>query len=303
MSGLIYLNELSMEWDAPIKDNWEKIKVFGMVLESLKNFGIDKIEVPKDFQNRRICDMEYRLCYDTVNDEQLKREQKQYLLSWMSYFHKCSELLDDVCFHIDSIGESKLLGKCHAEYAPMLSFTFNSFFEKRNIAGVFRQSQKTKTVSILNFYKEVTIQDLPILINKKRSRTLKPLDNPMWNYEAAKKYRELINFSSKCIIDHPQEKIRVLLKVGGMIARLNGWEELSVLSSLNSNRDHIRRIFYSAYFSETNCYLSIDLEKVDVFYELLDKRGRHVCEIKWDGTISDKKDNSGHHDIILKGRS
>ena len=34
--------------------------------ESLKNLGINTIEVSTDFQARRICDMEYRMCYGSI---------------------------------------------------------------------------------------------------------------------------------------------------------------------------------------------------------------------------------------------
>ena len=51
-------------------------------------------------------------------------------------------------------------------------------------------------------------------------------------------------------------------------------------------------------FKSDNCYLSIDFEKEDFHFELLDHRGRHLREIDWHGNTTGDADSG--HDIKMK---
>lgn len=295
----VYLNDLSMNSSESIAANWNKVILFGDVIERLRDWGVTKVEVPEDYHTRKLCDMEFSSCYDTECNTFLGREKKQYLQSLSQSFHKCKNLTDDSSFEVQNVGKSQLLGDCCLKNFPVVSFTFNELFVKNAIDGMLCSEAKSTPFVLDNIYKPFSDDEVPFVLFKKECFKYKPLDNPMWNVEYAKKYRERINFNPDYIAKHPEEKIALLLKIGEGIAKLNGWTEDKRLSDLNSDKTHIRRIFYSGEFSETDCYLSIDLEKTDVFYELLDKRGKHVCEIKWDGSER-KQDASGKHDIKLR---
>lgn len=294
----VYLNDLSMNSSDSIAANWKKVILFGSVIEGLRDWGVTKVEVPEDFHTLKLCDMEFYSCYDTENSF-LSREKKLYLQSLSQSFHKCKSLRDNCSFEVQNVGKSQLLGDCCLKMFPVVSFTFNEVFAKNDIDGILCSDAKSTSFVLDNIYKPFFDGEVPFMLFKKECYRYKPLDNPMWNVEYAKKYRESLNFNSDYISKHPEEKIALLLKIGDGIAKLNGWIEAKRLSDLNSDRTHIRRIFYSGGFSDTDCYLSIDLEKTDVFYELLDKRGKHVCEIKWDGSERNQ-DSTGKHDIKLR---
>lgn len=79
---------------------------------------------------------------------------------------------------------------------------------------------------------------------------------------------------------------------------MNGWIVDENKTKLNQNKDHQRLIFRSAHFKGDNCYLSIDFEKEDFHYELLDHRGKHIKEINWHGNQTGGKDPT--HNILIK---
>lgn len=79
---------------------------------------------------------------------------------------------------------------------------------------------------------------------------------------------------------------------------MNGWRYDENKTKLNHTDEHQRIIFRSVNFKSDNCYLSIDFEKEDFHFELLDHRGRHLREIDWHGNTTGDADSG--HDIKMK---
>lgn len=130
------------------------------------------------------------------------------------------------------------------------------------------------------------------------SRQYKAIENPMWNQDMMKAYCEKIGHTANRKSATTGEKISYLRTHGGILAVMNGWIVDENKTKLNQNKDHQRLIFRSAHFKEDNCYLSIDFEKEDFHYELLDHRGKHIKEINWHGNQTGGKDPT--HNILIK---
>ena len=94
------------------------------------------------------------------------------------------------------------------------------------------------------------------------------------------------------------EKFDYLRLHGSKLAEMNGWVYDENKTKLNHTNNHQRVIFRSAHFKNDNCYLSIDFEKEDFHFELLNHKGKHLREINWHGDKTGDADAS--HDIRLK---
>ena len=79
---------------------------------------------------------------------------------------------------------------------------------------------------------------------------------------------------------------------------MNGWIVDENKTKLNQDESHQRLIFRSVNFQKDDCYLSIDFEKEDFHFELLDHRGRHLKEIDWHGNQTGAADSK--HNIRMK---
>lgn len=132
----------------------------------------------------------------------------------------------------------------------------------------------------------------------KVERWYEAIESPMWNQDMMKAYCEKIGHTANRKSATTGEKISYLRTHGGILAVMNGWIVDENKTKLNQNKDHQRLIFRSAHFKEDNCYLSIDFEKEDFHYELLDHRGKHIKEINWHGNQTGGKDPT--HNILIK---
>lgn len=89
----------------------------------------------------------------------------------------------------------------------------------------------------------------------------------------------------------------MLSRYAHVIAEINGWELDEHVTAVNRKKyKAMRQIYRSEKFTKT-AYISVDFEKVDIFFELCDKRGRHKGEYSWNGVKSEEADTKGNHDI------
>lgn len=303
MSNYIILNDLSLRGQGQLRDNWDKFTQFDTAFMKLKSLGIQKIVVPNDINNLRICGFKIGDSYYNDNQE-LEKKYKQQLAAFTKYFKKLQTLdkLDDIQHGFETTdGCSYLLARCVQERLSCISFAFRKLYETDKIEGKYKEGKNISDESIKNIYAAENITDdfLPFIVSKTGALHRKPLEEPLWNVPEAKEYRKKVGFTSQLILDNPADKIRILTRIASAIAQINGWVKDENVSSLNSNSGQIREIFVSKYFSETNCYMSIDFEKPEVYFELHNSRGRHQGQIKWDGTDRGDADKTGHHDIVV----
>lgn len=189
-----------------------------------------------------------------------------------------------------------LLTLAYTKNMPAVSIVYDNSFICDSFAAYLHNSEKNKgkDVSVKNLhignveiYRDDFLTGVP-------ERSVNPISNPIWNIEKTKRYCESLPDFSKL----PRgERIVRLKQEGTFVARLNGWIEDERLSSINSGREKIRRIFKPVKFRYSEAaFLSIDFEKQA--FELLDHRGKHIREISFLGKV-----NTGFkrgHDIKLK---
>lgn len=120
----------------------------------------------------------------------------------------------------------------------------------------------------------------------------------MWNHEMMEAYCKKIGHAADRKSGTTGEKISYLRQHGKILAEMNGWIVDENKTKLNQDDSHQRLIFRSIHFKEDNCYLSIDFEKEDFHFELLNHRGKHLREINWHGDTTGYADSN--HDIRLK---
>lgn len=144
-------------------------------------------------------------------------------------------------------------------------------------------------------YEQTETMPVALVAFPKSTRKKNAEQNPMWNFPMVEKYLKQAGAGEVVTFQSAEEKQAYLIKFGTMIALLNGWKYHQKISALNSRKNALRYIFYSANFRQQDTYLSIDLEHTDIRFEWCDHDGCHLREIKHDGTITDESPHRSHN--------
>lgn len=99
---------------------------------------------------------------------------------------------------------------------------------------------------------------------------------------------------------YPKEKIGMIKKMAKTVAEINGYEFNPKCGSSEQERTKSLRQIFEAAKGRKKIYLSTDFEKGA--FEVYNHRGEHQGEYSFDGRQTQKADNSGDHDICVKGR-
>lgn len=188
---------------------------------------------------------------------------------------------------------------------PVISFDYDSTYCNGIVNGFVRScgaSGAGKPAHVKNLYDaNKKVENLLALQTFHECQILSPKDHPMWNQTTITRYFQLIEHD-KIVKDmipmSDADRIKTLREYAPKVAQLNGWEHNPELSRLNSSSHKPREIFTSRYFANQNYYLSIDFEKPDFVFELIDTKGDHIEEINWRGDGDGKKKKD--HGIKLK---
>lgn len=291
----LYLNDLSCTFpDKDINDNFGAIKKFFELIGFLNyHFSIDKIYISCRFSALMVCDTRLGDCrIQKIPDF----DHRNLIWQLKNHFNEDSDLDRQLVFnHNASKKDSILLGNAHEYDCPAISFTFCQDFAIPEIEG----TKNKKAAKVRNLYDKSQEFEFSHIVSSKDCKGIDPTENPLWNTEATKTYHNRIKEDLEYIKKNPEIKIPVLEKYAHKIALLNGWEKDETLTKLNKTDKVYRRIYRAEKFGKT-AYLSVDFEKVEIHYELHDKRGRHLGEYRYDGTLNNKPDGSGKHDIKVK---
>lgn len=212
-----------------------------------------------------------------------------------NYFYTATDINRTHEFAHTSGRVSILLGNAVEKACPAISFTFNPEFVTDSIIG----TKDNRDVEIYNLYDDSHEIKITGLVSARECRAYNPAVKPFWNTEATASYHKSIENKLATIKKHPQQKISILKECAGIIAELNGWEYDESITKLNKTTNAFRAIYRSAKFSKDTAYLSIDFEKPEIFFELHDKKGKHLGEFKWDGSRSKVADKSAAHKITI----
>ena len=294
--AFLYLNDWSMKGTAPLESQWPKVERWYKLMTNLSNtYGISKIGVPLDFKKRDLCGYVLSNCYNP-NDTQLSADKKRLLLAILdSHIQNADYDYSTTKVTNDANEESLCIGKAYELGASVVSFTFDENNESATISGTIKANGQTCTIP--NLYDQNNIST-DYLVQCNESRKHKAMDEPMWNQDMMNAYCEAIKHTPQRKFANTGEKVAYLRKHGRILAEMNGWVYDENKTKLNHNNEHQRIIFHSGHFRNDDCYLSIDFEKKDFHFELLNHRGKHLKEINWHGDKTGDADPS--HDIRLK---
>ena len=311
----LFLNDWSFtDTTKSLSDNWDKVQVFESLAKALRDYGVSKIIVPADYKTRQLCDFVYRECFYTTTpldgsmqqevNTSITREQKQVLTTLTNYFISLSavEYTKESTLLQENREDSILLGNSYDRDLPTVSFTFDQVFASFAIQGIKKGGKDNgRNVAVKNLYDTSQGFDLlKYLVSVEDCKSLNPLQNPLWNTGLVQYYFQEVGETKSLISKCSSSKRAILTEHATMVAELNGWEYDPKISGLNSNKQQRRVIFRSAKFlRHNNNYLSIDYEKDEVYFELLNHRGKHQGEYKWNGEPSSEADTSGKHDILV----
>jgi hypothetical protein len=296
----LYLNDWSLIGVGNLSTQWGKVDRWFELMKHLSaTYGISQIGGPKDFWSLEICGYALNRCF-VPTDTMLENDKKQLLQNLSTYIRKADVDENTIKIYSNSVGvpESVCLGKAYELNSSVVSFTFDQTYENREVSGVIKQNGKNdQSCSITNLYDKESI-DVVLLVPRRKSEQYKASENPMWNQEMMTKYCDSIGHKSDRKSNNEGEKIAYLKLHGRILAEMNGWRYDENKTKLNHTDEHQRIIFRSVNFKSDNCYLSIDFEKEDFHFELLDHRGRHLREIDWHGNTTGDADSG--HDIKMK---
>ena len=261
-------------------------------------YGIAKIGVPHDFKKRELCGYVLSNCYIPDNT-QLSTDKRQLLLAILDSHIQNADYDDSTTKVTNGANEdSSCIGKAYELGASVVSFTFDGNNENTTISGTIKTNGKSEqTCKVLNLYDQSNVS-IDYLVPCSESRQHKATEEPMWNHEMMEAYCKKIGHAADRKSGTTGEKISYIRQHGKILAEMNGWIVDENKTKLNQNDSHQRLIFRSIHFKEDNCYLSIDFEKEDFHFELLNHRGKHLREINWHGDTTGDADSN--HDIRLK---
>lgn len=202
----------------------------------------------------------------------------------------CQEVFSE---NTNFLTTSELLAQARFDDLPVVSFTFGGTYSTDSITGFYRRPNKKSShkCEVKNLYNVANQNNKKLLISFSACRAKDPEKEPLWNQSEAE---AIIAQNQPPINASRGEIISYLYRIGSLIAETNGWTLHKEISSRNSSQDHKRTIFFSDHFSRQNTYLSIDYEKPVPHFELCDRHGHHLKEIKWDGTPTGEH-NANHN--------
>lgn len=191
-------------------------------------------------------------------------------------------------FTLTDFPPSPELGFAHANSCTALSFTFDRRFAVPELHGLIND-RTPGTIPNWHSHRHLPALDpiqrwCPTDEECARHNALK---EPMWNKGAMEEYLATIQRPFPA-----DDKRNCNLKHGDAIARINGWTYDQELTTRNTTRDKIRRIYNSSRLGGRAAYLSIDLEKIDIHFERHDHNGIHLGEINTQGTPTDTPHSS-----------
>lgn len=291
-----FFNELSVGFPSlRLTENFDKVKTFFELIEHISTtYGINLIIIIGRFNGLKICDT---LIADCFNHKNFNFDQRNLLQQLANYFNNDPGMDKSLVFtHSSTNLKSILLGNAHSFSKPAISFTFHEDFARDIITGfiddrqanVYNLHNKNQNVIPLHF---VSVHDC---------KPFDPTVTPLWNTDAITAYHNSIEAELNSIKTNPERKIATLCKCADTIAQLNGWELDEKITKLNKNSGAFRRIYHSTKFTRGEGYLSVDFEKPEVFFELHDKRGRHLGEYYWNGDPHKESDPKKRHNIDVR---
>lgn len=295
----LLLNDHSFSCQGNLADHWRVVTRFGCLLEVLKHFGVDKVVCPKEYKNITLGGITFKSCY--LPSDKLTYDQRNELITLMDRSlreHRAEEIDEGLEFSekMDFQVSSIFLGNAYMADLPVVSFTFDSKFESGSFEGFFRNNiEKYTKATVRNLYEQTENMPVALVAFPKNARKKNAEQYPMWNCTMVKKYLELAGVEAGRTFATMEEKQAYLVKHGTMIALLNGWKYHQKMSALNSRKNTLRYIFYSANFRQQDTYLSIDLEHTDIRFELCDHSGCHLKEIKYDGIVTNVNPQRNHN--------
>ncbi|MDE6418003.1 MAG: hypothetical protein K2K49_02200 [Duncaniella sp.] len=296
-----YLNDLSCgNKESKLTDQLDKVNKFFELLKHLNiTYGLEGVIIEGSFGGLEICDTRLGECNymyeDNFDIRNLVPQLRNYLINDLEVNPR----------HVFVLGDGRrsiLLGNAHESSRPSVSFTFHAEFETHEIKG----KKNDKDATVYNLYDKDRITDdgqpfdLANLVSKQDCKEYSPTVTPLWNKATTSAYHDSIKGKLAEIAKYPKQKIAILHECSDVIARLNGWKFDKELTNHNSNNGAFRRIYRSDKFTSGKGYLSVDFEKVDIHFELHDKRGKHKGEYRWDGTKTADTDPTGNHDIGVR---
>lgn len=295
----LYLNDWSMEGNGDLVSQWTKVERWCRLMKSLSStYGITKIGVPHDFKKRRLCGYVLSNCFVSDNFE-LPVEKRNLLLVMMNSYVEKADYDDTTSRIVDAEkGESLCVGRAYDQKASVVSFTFDERYGAATVSGTISGGRRDgEGCTVRNLYDEECVK-IEYLVPCSVSKCYDAIDNPMWNQEMMKAYCQEIGHTADRKSATTGEKISYLRLHGKNLAVMNGWIVDENKTKLNQDESHQRLIFRSVNFHKDDCYLSIDFEKEDFHFELLDHRGRHLKEIDWHGNQTGAADSK--HNIRMK---
>ena len=297
--AFLYLNDWSMQGTGKLVSQWQKVeRWYGLITHLSNTYGIAKIGVPHDFKKMKLCGYVLSNCYIPDNTL-LPTEKRQLLFAIIDYHTQKADYNDSTprVVNNDNV-ESPCIGRAFEQGASVVSFTFDDENEKTTISGKIKvEGKKEQVCTVHNLYDQNNVS-IDFLVPCHESKQHKAIEEPMWNQKMMEAYCKKIGHTAHRKSVTTGEKISYLRQHGTILAAMNGWVVDENKTSLNQDDNHQRLIFRSVHFKEDNCYLSIDFEKEDFHYELLDHRGRHIKEIDWHGNKTGNADPK--HNIRLK---
>jgi len=299
-----------------IPKNWNLLKtVMDISYEIRDKYNIDKVRSPKNFMALPIANS--LSINDWLGESSIDWQERTLLFEFLGnrvdeVDEEISERLNEAqgnkvyCIYLNN-SSSDILTEAHFMQSPVISFATSSNFQHAKLNAELNVLDNSGTITkqdvvLHNFHQMGSITFYqPFLVEWKKKIKFRdsewiPEKKPIWNDTTSKTLKEL-NFPQSISVGEKQAEV---LRVGSIVAEMNGWCFDERVTKLNKNEGQLRKIFRSEN-SKSTYYLSVDVEKTYGAYELLNHKGKHLGEISFNDDFRElKPDTDGYHDIKVK---
>lgn len=274
----IFFNDWSCMGAGTLSRRFAVVRDFDELTATLARSGICNLYFDKAPKAFTWCDFPLVGVCKPYSDA-ISADQRKFIVQILNRFSTDASLDSNLKASLEGFKDSVLMGNAHARSGLALSLTFDARFA----SPVISCSVAGKNVEINNLHRPAPLlQIIPQLCSRKACKEHKALVEPFWNTAPTKKYHELIEEDLALMKQGQKDKIQTLLMHSEFIANINGWVKDEAMTKKNRSSNKIRRIFRPEFFKRKDAYLSVDVEKFDIRFELHDSRGRHLGEISWD---------------------
>lgn len=182
----IYLNDLSLNCDKDILENWNEVKKFNDLLSKLAGINNLQFHAPGNLWDRPI--LGFNVKTKTLFDRStIPKDHSNLLRIIYSKFLLIKDELPHFAEDDRMTIPSSTVGLAAEQSAPVISFTFDEKYKTDSLSGWLKNKEDSIFETKVNNIYEDKSANYQLIVDLTPCRRLNPLEEPMWNKKLVQK--------------------------------------------------------------------------------------------------------------------